>query len=48
MDEHATAAVETQSENPQDKSVMRRRLGRGLNALLGGAVPDSPADESER
>ncbi len=45
MDEHATSAVETQSENPQDKSVMRRRLGRGLNALLGGAAADSQSGE---
>ncbi len=46
MDEHATLTAENQSENPQDKGVMRRRLGRGLNALLGGAVPDSQSNEA--
>ncbi|MCA9072145.1 MAG: chromosome partitioning protein ParB, partial [Planctomycetaceae bacterium] len=46
MDEHATPNVDTPSDAAQDKGVMRRRLGRGLNALLGGAVPDSPAGEA--
>lgn len=46
MDEHATPAVDTPSDAAQDKGVMRRRLGRGLNALLGGAVPDSQTDDA--
>ncbi len=44
MDEQATPNFES-PESAQDKGVMRRRLGRGLNALLGGAVPDSQANE---
>lgn len=43
MDEHATPAVESH-DSPQDKGAMRRRLGRGLNALLGGPVPDSQSN----
>ncbi len=45
MDEHATSTVEAQSDSSPEKGAMRRRLGRGLNALLGGSVPDSEANE---
>ncbi len=44
MDEHATPIGET-SGISEDKGIMRRRLGRGLNALLGGAVPDAQSNE---
>src|SRR5688500_11841274 len=44
MDEHATPIGES-SSNPEDKGNMRRRLGRGLNALLGGALPEAQANE---
>lgn len=42
MDEQATLTVDNPEDAPQDKGV-RRRLGRGLNALLGGAVPEDQA-----
>jgi ParB family chromosome partitioning protein len=44
MDEHATMTGET-TGIPDDKGTMRRRLGRGLNALLGGSVPEGQANE---
>lgn len=44
MDEHATPTVDTPTDATQDKGV-RRRLGRGLNALLGGAGPESQIGE---
>lgn len=44
MDEHATPIGEA-SSTPEDKSGMRRRLGRGLNALLGGAIPEAHTNE---
>jgi ParB family chromosome partitioning protein len=44
MEEHATPTVET-PDSTQEKGAMRRRLGRGLNALLGGAVPDSQSND---
>ena len=40
MDGQLTPTVESQ-DSAQDKGAMRRRLGRGLNALLGGAASDS-------
>lgn len=46
MDEHATPIGETSSA-PEDKGPVRRRLGRGLNALLGGTVPDTPSNEPQ-
>jgi ParB family transcriptional regulator, chromosome partitioning protein len=46
MDEHATPCIELPGVS-QEKGVMRRRLGRGLNALLGGAVPDSQSTEPD-
>lgn len=39
MDEHATAVA----DNEQPAGGLRRRLGRGLSALLGGGVPDGDA-----
>lgn len=44
MDEHATPIGES-SGTSEDKGNMRKRLGRGLNALLGGALPEAQANE---
>jgi ParB family chromosome partitioning protein len=44
MDEHATPIGES-SGTSEDKGHMRRRLGRGLNALLGGAMPEAQGNE---
>ena len=41
MDEQATLMV----ENPSQDKGMRRRLGRGLNALLGGGAVEAAGDE---
>jgi ParB family chromosome partitioning protein len=44
MDEQATPISES-TGTPEDKGHMRKRLGRGLNALLGGALPDAQGNE---